>query len=301
MEKLIKIPSSMDKHLASGQQLRVAAYCRVSTQQEEQEGSIKFQEQYYARLIDENPSWTNVGIFSERSTGLRLKDRTEFRAMMRLCRQGKIDLILTKSVSRFVRNTLDSIQVLRQLKKWNVDVYFEIGNLWLHEQQTEIALTMLFAIAQAESTSKSRDIKWGIRRGFQKGTSGYADFVCYGYKRGDDGQLAIDEPDAEIVHRIFQMRAEGRSLGAISDWLFEYKIPSPSGRERWSRETISKLLKNEKYTGDVLLQKTFVKDILEGKQVKNLGEMERFLIQGHHPAIVSRELFERVNEMGSDA
>ncbi len=237
MEKLIKIPSSMDKHLASGQQLRVAAYCRVSTQQEEQEGSIKFQEQYYARLIDENPSWTNAGIFSERSTGLRLKDRTEFRAMMRLCRQGKIDLILTKSVSRFVRNTLDSIQVLRQLKKWNVDVYFEIGNLWLHEQQTEIALTMLFAIAQAESTSKSRDIKWGIRRGFQKGTSGYADFVCYGYKRGDDGQLAIDEPDAEIVHRIFQMRAEGRSLGAISDWLFEYKIPSPSGRERWSRET----------------------------------------------------------------
>jgi len=215
--------------------------------------------------------------------------------MMRLCRQGKIDLILTKSISRFGRNTLGSIQILRQLKEWNVDVYFEIGNLWLHEQQTEFVLTTLFAVAQAESANKSRNIKWGIRRGFQKGSSGYADFVCYGYKRGDDGQLAIDEPDAEIVRKIFQMRAEKRSLGSISDWLYDRKIPSPTGRERWSRETISKLLKNEKYTGDVLLQKTFVKDILEGKQVKNLGEMERFLIQGHHPAIVSRELFEIVN------
>lgn len=294
MGKMIKIPSIIDGRLMPEKQLQVAAYCRVSTQKDEQDSSIELQKRYYTRLIDENPNWTNAGVFSERSTGLHLKNRVEFRAMMRLCRQGKIDLILTKSISRFGRNTLDSIQALRQLKEWNVDVHFEIGNLWLHEQQTEFVLTTLFAVAQAESANKSRNIKWGIRRGFQKGSSGYADFVCYGYKRGDDGQLAIDEPDAEIVRKIFQMRAEGRSLGAISDWLFERKIPSPTGRERWSRETISKLLKNEKYTGDVLLQKTFVKDILEGKQVKNLGEMERFLIRGHHPPIVSRELFDKV-------
>lgn len=134
-----------------------------------------------------------------------------------------------------------------------------------------------------------------MRQGFRTGTSGYADFVCYAYKRGDDGRLAIDEPDAEIVRRIFQMREEGKSLGAISDWLYESKISSPTGKERWSRETIGKLLRNEKYLGDVLLQKTFVKDVLTGKQFKNSGELERYLIQQHHPAIVSRELFECVN------
>lgn len=127
------------------------------------------------------------------------------------------------------------------------------------------------------------------------GISGYADFVYYGYKRGDDGRLAIDEPDAEIVRRIFQMRAEGKSLGAISDWLYENKKQSPTGKEHWSRETISKLLRKEKYTGDVLLQKKFVKNVLTGKQFKNHGELERHLIQQHHPMIVSRELFERVN------
>jgi len=133
------------------------------------------------------------------------------------------------------------------------------------------------------------------RQGFRTGTSGYADFVCYGYKRGDDGRLAIDEPDAEIVRRIFQMRAEDKSLGAISDWLYDRKVLSPICKERWSRETINKLLWNEKYTGNVLLQKTFVKDVLTGKQFKNCGELERYLIQQHHPAIVSRELFEQVN------
>lgn len=141
----------------------------------------------------------------------------------------------------------------------------------------------------------SRDIKREIKRGFQSGRSGYADFVCFGYKRGDDGKLAIDEPDAKIVRTIFEMRADGCSLGAISNWLYENKILSPTGRRRWSRETVSKLLKNEKYTGDVMLQKTFVKDLFSGKQIKNNGELERYLIQEHHPAIASRDLFEKVS------
>ena len=142
----------------------------------------------------------------------------------------------------------------------------------------------------------SRNIRWGIKRSFQSGTSGYADFVCFGYKRGDDGRLAIDEPDAKIVRTIFEMRADGKSLGTISDWLYEISIPSPTGKEHWSRETISKLLKNEKYVGDVMLQKTFVKDLFSGKQVRNTGELDKYLIQGHHPAIITRELFEKVNE-----
>ena len=185
--------------------------------------------------------------------------------------------------------------MLQELRELNVDVFFEKEDLWLHERDLQIVLTAYCAFAQTESEDMSRNIKWGIKRSFQSGTSGYADFVCFGYKRGDDGKLAIDEPDAKIVRTIFEMRADGKSLGTISDWLYESRISSPTGKERWSRETISKLLKNEKYTGDVMLQKTFVKDLFSGKQIKNNGELERYLIQEYHPAIVSRELFESVN------
>lgn len=279
-----------EKHLC------VAAYCRVSTDREEQDSSIELQELRYRQMIEENPNWENAGVFSERATGLNLQERSAFQAMIRQCREEKINLILTKSISRFGRNTLDILRVLQELRELNVDVFFEKEDLWLHERDLQIVLTAYCAFAQAESEDMSRNIRWGIKRSFQSGTSGYADFVCFGYKRGDEGRLAIDEPDAKIVRRIFEMRADGSSLGTISDWLYENKIPSPAGKDHWSRETISKLLKNEKYTGDVMLQKTFVKDLFSGKQIKNNGELERYLIQEHHPAIVNRELFDRANK-----
>lgn len=295
LQKLTKMPDFIDRCPAAMKRFRVAAYCRVSTRQEEQNSSIEQQEQYYTQVISNNPNWTNVGVFSKRVSGLRMKGRSEFQALMRLCRRGKVDLILIKSFSRLGRNTLDMLQALRELRDLGVDVYFEEKNLWLHDERMEMLITVFCAFAQSESENMSQNIRWGVRQGFRMVTSGYANFVCYGYKRGDDGRLTIDEPDAEIVRRIFQMRAEGKSLGAISDWLYENKKPSPAGKERWSRETINKLLRNEKYTGDVLLQKTFVKNVLTGKQFKNRGELERYLIQQHHPMIVSRELFERVN------
>lgn len=279
-----------EKHLC------VAAYCRVSTDREEQDSSIELQELRYRQMIEENPNWENADVFSERVTGLNLQERSAFQAMIRQCREEKINLILTKSISRFGRNTLDILRVLQELRELNVDVFFEKEDLWLHERDLQIVLTAYCAFAQAESEDMSRNIRWGIKRSFQSGTSGYADFVCFGYKRGDEGSLAIDEPDAKIVRRIFEMRADGSSLGTISDWLYENKIPSPAGKDHWSRETISKLLKNEKYTGDVMLQKTFVKDLFSGKQIKNNGELERYLIQEHHPAIVNRELFDRANK-----
>ena len=161
-----------------------------------------------------------------------------------------------------------------------------------------MAITIYGAMAQAESEDMSRSIKWGIKRGFASGKSGYADFVCFGYKRDSNGGLIVDEPNAEIVRRLFRMRADGASLETISNWLYEQGIPSPTGRSRWSRETISKLLKNEKYVGDVLLQKTYVKDLFFGKQIKNTGEKERYLYQHHHPEIVGRELFEKAKRSG---
>ena len=275
--------------------LQVAAYCRVSTDHEEQNSSLEIQERYYAKLIEQTPNWINAGIFSEKASGLEVKKRQEFQKLLRCCRNGTIDLLLTKSVSRFGRNTLDSLRALRELQILGIDVYFEKENLWLHDRQMQVLMTVYFAFAQAESEGASQSIRWGIKEGFRSGKSGYAEFVCFGYKQDGNGKLAIDEPDAKIVRKIFEMRASEKSLSAISDWLYEQGILSPTGKCRWSRETISKLLKNEKYTGDVLLQKTFVKDLFSGKQVKNMGERDRFLYQDHHPAIISRELFDKVN------
>lgn len=297
MRKVTEISPTQIYRSAKLRHLRVAAYCRVSTALEEQTSSIELQDRHYKQLISANPNWENAGIFLERATGLNLKERPEFRRMINECRRKKIDLILTKSISRFGRNTLDMLRSLRDLHGLGVEVYFEQENMWLNEQQIQILLTAYCSMAQAESEDMSRNIKWGIKRVFEKGTSGYAEFVCFGYKRRDNGKLVIDEPDAKIVRTMFEMRAAGCSLGAISKWLYENKVVSPTGKLHWSREKISKLLRNEKYVGDVLLQKTFIADLFSGKQVKNQGELERFLIQEYHPVIISRKLFEIVNQM----
>ena len=295
MAKVIEISPISALGADDEEPLRVAAYCRVSTDHEEQSSSLEMQERYYTRLIEQTPNWINAGIFSEKVSGLEVKKRQEFRKLLRSCRKGKIDLILTKSVSRFGCNTLDSLRALQELQILGVDVYFEKEKLWLHDRQMQVLMTAYVAFAQAESEGASQSIRWGIKEGFRSGRSGYAEFVCFGYKQDDNGKLVIDEPDAKIVREIFEMRASGKSLGAISDWLYEQEVFSPTGKRRWSRETISKLLKNEKYTGDVLLQKTFVKDLFSGKQVKNVGERESFLYQDHHPAIITRDLFEKAN------
>ena len=295
MAKVIEISPTSALGADDEEPLRVAAYCRVSTDHEEQSSSLEMQERYYTKLIEQTPNWINAGIFSEKVSGLEVKKRQEFRKLLRSCRKGKIDLILTKSVSRFGRNTLDSLRALQELQVLGVDVYFEAEKLWLHDRQMQVLMTAYVAFAQAESEGASQSIRWGIKEGFRSGRSGYAEFVCFGYKQDDNGKLVIDEPDAKIVREIFEMRADGKSLGAISDWLYEQGVFSPTGKRRWSRETISKLLKNEKYTGDVLLQKTFVKDLFSGKQVKNAGERERFLYQDNHAAIITRDLFEKAN------
>lgn len=185
--------------------------------------------------------------------------------MLRLCRKRKIDLILTKLFSRLGRNTLEMMKVIRELRWLKIDIYFEKEGIWLHQQDADPLITAYCTLSQAESESISRNIKWGIRYGFQNGTSGYADFVCFGYKRDDYGELVIDEPDAAIVRHIFQMKVKGHSLREISNWLYKYQIRSPTGKKRWSLETIRKILRNEKYTGDIKLQKTFVEDLFTKK------------------------------------
>lgn len=257
--------------------------------------SLEAQQQFYTSMIDMRSDWINAGIFSDHATGLNTAERPGLNAMLRLCRSGKIDLILTKSFSRFGRNTLDMLKTIRELRRLNVDVYFERENVWLHQQESSLLITAYCALSQAESESMSQNIKWGIRCGFQNGTSGYADFVCFGYKRGDDGELAVDEPDAAVVRKIFWMKVNGSSLREISDWLYRHQILSPTGKDRWSPETIRKLLRNEKYTGDVRLQKTISDDLFSKKRSKNMGQLEKYLVWEHHPAIISRELFRRAS------
>lgn len=233
--------------------------------------------------------------FAEKASGLSIKRRKEFQRLLDSCRNGEIDMVLVKSVSRFGRDSLEMFKILREFQDLDVDVFFEEEGVHSRDRYLRYYLTVYCAFAQAQSENASRNIRWGIEHSFKDGTSGYAEFVCFGYKRDKDGELCPDEPNASIVRRMFEMRAAGASLGAISDWLYQQGVPSPRGKERWSRETIKKLLQNEKYIGSVILQKTYVQDLFSRKQCKNMGEKLRYLYQFAHPAIISPELFEKVN------
>ncbi len=274
---------------------RVAAYCRVSCPSEEQELSLDTQVSYYTHKINSDGAWKNVGVFADTATGRNTKQRVEFKKLLAKCRIGKVDLIITKSISRFGRNSLDTIKALRELNSYDVDVYFEQENLYLSDCGAQHAIEIYCALAQYESENKSRNIKWGIQHGFREGTSGYQNFSCYGYCFDKAKQTLVIVPkEATIVRLIFNLRLKGLSYGMISAELAEKRIPSPTGKTVWNRECIRKMLCNEKYAGSVLLQKTYVEDFFTGKQKKNNGQKERYYYKNNHEAIVPLEIFERV-------
>ncbi|SJZ52868.1 recombinase family protein [Anaerorhabdus furcosa] len=274
--------------------LNVAAYCRVSSQSDEQYGSLEVQKSYYTDYINDNPGWRNIGVYAETGTGRNIKKRAEFKKLLTKCRKHKVDMIITKSISRFSRNTIGALEVCRELRLLGVEVLFEKENLKLSDPETMMELEIACALAQEEIHSHSLNIKMGLRHGFQEGISGYMDFTCYGYKQGKNG-LKIDKKQAKVIKMIFEMRADEKSLGEISKTLLKKKIPSPTGKPTWSRETLSKLLKNEKYIGVVLLQKTYVEDYLQGKQLRNDGQLQQVLVRNHHQAIVSEDMFYQIN------
>ena len=274
--------------------LNVAAYCRVSSQSDEQYGSLEVQKSYYTDYINDNPCWKNVGVYAETGTGRNIKKRAEFKKLLTKCRKRKVDMIITKSISRFSRNTVDALEVCRELRLLGVKVHFEKENLKLSDPETMMELEIACALAQEEIHSHSLNIKMGLRHGFEEGISGYMDFTCYGYKQGKNG-LEIDKKQAKIVKTIFAMRVNGKSLGEISKALQKKKILSPTGKNTWSRETLNKLLKNEKYIGAVLLQKTYVEDYLQGKQLRNECKLQQVLVRNHHQAIVSEDMFHQIN------
>ena len=275
--------------------LRVAAYCRVSTEQEEQESSFEGQVTYYTNLIENNPEWEMAGIFADHGiSGIKDTTRPGFMQMIEACKQHKVDMILTKSLSRFSRNTLDSIRYIRLLKSLGVVIEFEKEGLNTGDLGSEIYLTWVSAFAQAESESLSQNVTMGKRRLFKEGKCPFQYKHFIGYRRGADGQPEIDPEGAKTIEHIFYGFLAGKTPTQLKTELEEMHILSPSGKTTWSKATIQNILRNEKYAGDVLLQKTFTADFLTKKVKKNRGEVTQYYVTDNHPAIIPREIFQQV-------
>lgn len=268
---------------------RVAAYCRVSTMQEIQHHSLEAQRDYYEKLIASRPHWIFVGVYTDQVSGRHNLKMRDFQRMLEDCRNRKIDLILVKSISRMGRNTAQFLQACTELNDLGVDVYFEVEKLHINDPQAVRLLTIYASLYQNESESKSALITWGIRVRFANGSSGFANRPCYGYRRNTDGRLEIVFKEAETVRQIYSWHREGRSLRSISKNLADMGIKPPRGHSKWSIETIRKILNNEKYYGDVLLQKTYISNYFAGKQSVNNGELERYFLEQHHQPIVARK------------
>ncbi len=290
---VICIPAKPEVVRASKRQLRVAAYCRVSTDDEEQLTSYEAQKNYYTDKIMTNKEWTMAGIFADEGiTGTSARKRPEFLRMIRQCKQGKIDIVLTKSISRFARNTVDCLNYVRALKELGIAVIFEKENMNTLEIDSEILITMLGAFAQSESESISANVRWGKRQAMKEGKATIQYKYLYGYRKGDDGKPEIIRNQAEVVRKIYDLFLSGTPVRGIQEYLNENAVPNINDEPKWARSAIDSILTNEKYCGDVLLQKTYIDDCINKKVKKNTGQLPMYLVQNHHEGIISRETFD---------
>lgn len=294
---VVIIPAKTKESLQTTAKLKVAAYCRVSTDHEEQESSYEAQISYYTEKIGNNPDWSMVKIFADEGiTGTQDKKRDQFIEMIRLCRKRKIDLILTKSISRFARNTVDTLKYVRELKAIGIGIIFEKENINTLEIETEMILTIMSCFAQAESESISKNVAWGIRQSFREGNVPMHYNTMLGYRKGADGKPEIVPEESEIVKEIYHSYLTGMSLQQIADSLNARRIATKGSNAQWKNNKILNILTNEKYTGDALLQKTYIIDCISKKSRKNNGELPMYLVKNHHEPIISRTEFNRVQE-----
>ena len=281
----------------SYRRIRVAAYCRVSTKQEEQINSYEVQKKHYTEKINANPEWQMVGIFADKGiTGTSVLKRDEFNKMIKLCKNKKIDMILVKSISRFARNTVDCLHYTRMLKTLGIDVYFEEQGIHSIKSDAEFYISIYGTIAQSESENISANVKWGKLQSAKEGKVSFMYKNFLGYRKGTDGNPEIDEEQAETVKRIYDRFLAGDSLKQIAEKLQNEKRLSPSGRNEWSTATIRSILSNEKYKGDAIINKTFTVDCLTKEIRKNNGERPKYYVENNHPAIIDAETFGRVQE-----
>jgi len=278
-------------------QLRVVAYCRVSTKQEEQLNSYETQKNYYTEKINAEPNWTLAGIFADKGiTGTSIKKRDEFKKMIRLCRQGKVDMIITKSISRFARNTVDCLVYIRKLKEMGVDVFFEEQGIHSTQPGAEFYITIYGSIAQSESENISANVKWGKEQSAREGKVAFHYKNFLGFRKGEDGRPEIVPEQAQVIQFIYDSFLSGDSIGGIKDKLEELRIPSPSGKAEWHYSTIQSILKNEKYKGDGIINKTYIEDCISKKVRLNNGERVKFYVENNHEGIISSEKYALVQE-----
>lgn len=274
---------------------RVAAYARVSTEQEEQQSSFEAQVAYYEQYIKNNPSWEFVEVYADDGkSGTNTKKRDNFNRMISDAKAGKIDIILTKSISRFARNTVDSLQITRDLKDYGVEVVFEKDNIRSLDMKSELMITVLSGLAQEEARNISENVRWGQQRSMQAGNVAMAYGRFLGYKKGANGKPEIVPEEAEIIRDIYRMFLDGMTIRNIAKNLTDRKIPTPAGKEIWAVSTIKSILSNEKYKGDALRQKTYTVDYLTKKVKKNNGEQKQYYIANSHPAIINEDTWELV-------
>lgn len=290
MKKVICIPAK--KSSENNGKLRVAAYCRVSTEYDGQKSSIDLQIRYYTSLIQSHEEWEFVGVFFDYESGLRRDGRDGLEAMLRKAYQGEIDYIITKSISRLSRNVLDTLIITRSLKERGINIYFEKENLNSIEDEKEIDIAFNGVLAQEESRNLSENIQWGYQRRFERGNTNrrLMGYTC------KNGELVIIPEEAAVIRKIFQLYLDGSTLQQIKEYLELNQINTASGKETWATVVIQKILRNEKYKGDTMLQKTFTEDFITGKRRKNIGQRSRYYIKDSHPAIISTEVFDKVQE-----
>ncbi len=275
----------------------MAGYARVSTDSDDQYASYEAQVDYYTTMIKGKPEWTFVKIYTDEGiSGTNTKRREGFNTMVQDALSGKIDLIVTKSVSRFARNTVDSLQTIRKLKEKKVEVYFEKENIWTFDSKGELLITIMSSLAQEESRSISENTKWGRRKRFADGqvTVGYSRFL--GYDKGPDGNLVINPEQAKLVRYIFSLFLQGGSLHGICKRLEREGHKTGSGNSTWHISSIRIILTNVKYKGDALLQRYYVADFLTKKPVLNRGEVPQYYVEHNHEAIIQADIFDLVQK-----
>lgn len=269
----------------------------MSTDSDEQLSSYEAQDGYYTEYINQRSDWEFAGVYADAGiTGTNTKHRVEFNRMIEDALLGKFDMIITKSISRFSRNTLDTLKHVRMLKERGISVYFEKENIDTFDTKGEVLLTILSSLAQEESNNLSQVSRWGIVRRFQQGKTRVNHKRFMGYDKDENGELVVNEKEAEIVRRIFEEYLEGKSYYTIAEGLEEDGILTVTGKRKWHDSVIRKMLTNEKYMGDALLQKTITVDFLSHKRIKNEGHVQQFYVEDSHPSIISKETFQKVQE-----
>lgn len=276
---------------------RVAAYCRVSTKQEEQLNSYEVQVKYYTERINREKGWQLAGIYADKGiTGTSTRKRDEFNKMIKACRRHKVDMIITKSISRFARNTVDCLKYVRLLKELGVDVYFEEQGIHSTDPGAEFYITIYGSIAQSESENISHNVAWGKAQSAKEGNVFFAYKSFLGYRKGADGKPEIDPEQAAIVRFIYEQFLAGKSMQDIANELTGQGVPTPSGKSKWQATVIRSILSNEKYKGDALRGKTYIEDCISKKVRVNTGERPQYYIENNHPAIIDSATFGRVQE-----